>query len=163
MFWEKELSVTKTQEMPDPEGPAVGPATRGRCGHSHCQTLDKAKKDLGRAEGILPSFTSPAPGLLLVNSSWKSHFQIWKQKHVTILRRSLAKKKKNPGKVVKMSIILMGNKTQLQPIRCSCQDIAKMLTWKCLTEAVPMKKAVRFCLAMKLWNEFKDKELSQVS
>lgn len=116
--------------MPGPEGPIVGPATRGQCGHSHCQTLDKAKRDLDREEGILPSFTSPAPGLLLVNSSWESHFQIWKQKNSTILRRSLAKKKKNPGKVVKMSIILIGNKTQLQPIQCSCQDIVKVLTLK---------------------------------
>lgn len=125
MFWEKELLVTRAQEMPGPEGPAVGPATRGRCGHSHCQTL--AKRDLDREEGILPSFASPAPALLLVNSSWGSHFHIWKQKNSTILRRSLAKKKKNPGNV-KMSIILMGNKTQLQLIWCSCQDIAKVLT-----------------------------------
>ena len=42
----------------------------------------------------------------------------------------LGKEKKNPGKVVKMSIILMGNKMQLQPIRCSCQDIVKVLTLK---------------------------------
>ena len=95
IFWEKLLSVTRAQEMPGPEGPTVGPATRGRCGHSHCQTLDKAKRDLDKEEGILPSFTSPAPGLLLVNSSWESHFQIWKQKNSTILRRSLAKKKKS--------------------------------------------------------------------
>ena len=124
-------------------GSLMGSATRGQCRHICCQTLDKAKRDLDREEGILPSFTSPtsshAVGKFLM---WVSLPKVKTEKQHRY--EEVLGKEKNPGKVVKMSVILMGIKMQLSRYCGTVRTPRKCWRWIYLTEAVPANKAISF-------------------